>query len=194
MARTSPLVRRSLVALVAFLALAGCSSSGGEDATTTTEARATTEAATDTEPTETTEPDTTETTERDTTETTDGGEAGEVCDALQAISDYDVASGELVNGGADWPELQAFFVDNTESVLAAYDDAIAADSEVTDELIVLRDFTEGTGDLAADSSSLEDFGSKLTSNPDVLEAGQAGETLNTFAEENCGFSTGGAGN
>jgi len=33
----------------------------------------------------------------------------------------------------------------------------------------------------------------LLSDPEISSAGEAGFRLNTFAEENCGFSTGGNG-
>ncbi len=187
--------RSRLAALLAPLALAvalvGCSSSGDDAAddkdTSTTESTTTTEAADDTS---TTAPDNSAS-EPDMGEDAVG--AAEVCTGLKTLSDFDQESAALV-AADDWPAIQRFYVDETQSVVDAYNQAIAAGSEVTDDLTTLRDFTAGTAEVAASSTSVVDFGEKLTAQPGLQEAGQAGLALNTFAEANCGFSTGGAGN
>jgi hypothetical protein len=111
---------------------------------------------------------------------------------LKVLSDYDIQSGRIIAGG-DWAAIQAFFVAQTDPVLAAYDDAIAIDSEVTADLKELRAVSEGTAELAGSATSLADLSDKLLSLPGIESAGAAGLRLNTFAEANCGFSTGGNG-
>ena len=108
-----------------------------------------------------------------------------------SISDFDVESSKLINGGAEWSEIQAFFVDKTDDVLAAYDDAIATNPDVADDLTTLRDYTDGIDEIAAEAAALADLGAKLAEVPGVTEAGQAGLALNEYAQTNCGFSTGG---
>jgi len=188
MTRTSPRLAL-LAAVVAAVLLASCSSSSGGDASdkTTTTAKA----ATTTEPkdtSDTTEPDT------KTTDPGDGEEAeeGDICVPLKVLSDFDAESYGLINGG-DWEAAQTFFVENTDDVLAAYDDAIAMDTDLADELQQLRDVTDTTAETAADSADLAEFSTKLMDQPGIMEAGGAGYALNNFAEETCGFSTGNQG-
>lgn len=188
-------LRLVLTTLAAAALLVGCGTSGGDDAadTTTTEKSAVTTTDPGSDTTETTTDDSTDTTEVETTEAegpTDGGD--EICAPLKVLSDFDIDSAELINSG-DWPATQAFFVESTDDVLAAYDDAIAMDTDLADELEALRGVTETTAETAADSTDLMDFSSKLLAQPGIMEAGTAGFTLNEFAEENCGFSTGGNG-
>ncbi len=179
--------------LLLVLGAAGCSSSSSDDAATTT---APTTVAGGDESTTTEATDTTDTTEAaddssSTTdaEVTDADDAG--CAALKKISDFDVESSKLINGGAEWSEIQAFFVDKTDDVLAAYDDAIATNPDVADDLTTLRDYTDGIDEIAAEATDLADLGAKLAEVPGVTEAGQAGLALNEYAQTNCGFSTGG---
>lgn len=182
MHRTS--LRAALLVSIACLLFAGCGASGGDDAAdepTTTKAEATTTTETDTTEVDTTDVETTE---------VDDPEGGEICEPLQVLSDFDSESAELIDEG-DWPTIQAYFVEHTDDVLAAYDDAIALDTELSSDLEELRGITEGTADLAADSSSLEELGTRLLDDPDIASAGEAGFRLNEFAQENCGFSTGG---
>lgn len=185
-------LRTVVLVLIASALLAACGASGGDDAADTTSAKSgsTTTAAPAAETTEAT--DTTEVDEP--TETTEAATpAGDdICVPLRVLSDFDIQSAELVNGG-DWPATQAYFVENTDEVLAAYDEAIAMDSEVTEDLQKLRGVTETTAATAADSSDLVDFSTKLLDQPGIMEAGASGFALNEFAEENCGFSTGGNG-
>jgi hypothetical protein len=178
-------IRLLLAASAVALVLAGCGTSSGSDAaggTTTTKAQATTTAASEvTDTTEAAAP----------TETTAPAE-DDICVPLKVLSDYDIASARLIAVG-DWTAIQAYFVEKTDAVLAAYDDAIAIDSEVTDDLKELRTISEGTAELAADATDLMDLSGKLTALPGLQSAGAAGERLNAFAEEKCGFSTGGNG-
>ena len=62
--------------------------------------------------------------------------------------------------------------------------------EVTADLKELRAVSEGTAELAGSATSLADLSDKLLSLPGIESAGAAGLRLNTFAEANCGFSTG----
>lgn len=185
MARTPS--RIVLIATAAALALlAGCGTSAGDDAldeTTTTAATATTAAPTK---------DGTETTEVETTEVDDTEPSGDddLCAALQVLSQYDIDSAEIINSG-DWEATQAFFVDRTADVLTAYDDAIALDTELSADLEAMRAITEGTADMAADSDDLAELSDKLLSQPGLMEAGEAGIRVNEYAQEHCGFSTGG---
>ena len=187
-----------LVPFALTVALVGCGTSSGDDASDTTAGATTTAAETtagqettettvDEEPTETTE--TTEVTE----ETEPAGGDEDLCEPLQVLSDYDQASADIIAGG-DWTAIQAYFVDSTQPVLDAYDEAIALDTDLTDDLEELRAITEGTAELAAESTDLMDLSGKLLALPGIDSAGQAGLRLNTFAEATCGFSTGGAGN
>jgi hypothetical protein len=180
-------LRFVLAACAITLALAGCSTSGSDDAdkATTTKPEATTTA-----PVDTTE--TTATTEAEEPTETTAPAGDDICVPLKVLSDYDIQSGRIIAGG-DWAAIQAFFVAQTDPVLAAYDDAIAIDSEVTADLKELRAVSEGTAELAGSATSLADLSDKLLSLPGIESAGAAGLRLNTFAEANCGFSTGGNG-
>lgn len=177
------------VPLALAVALVGCSSSddAAEDTSTSI---STTEAAGDTTTTEAAASEST-TTVAASSGSTESDE--EICASLKVLSDYDGQSAQLIAAG-DWPAIQKFFVEQTQTVIDAYDRAIATGSDLTAELTQLRDITDGTSELAASSTDLADFGGKLAALPGLLEAGQAGLTLNTFAESTCGFSTGGAGN
>lgn len=191
MARTP--LRPALAASVLILAalLVGCGASSGEDAggdeaTTTTEAEA---ATTEDDGGETTE--TTEAEEEATTTAASGGSDDEaVCAALQDLADSDAEANQLVAGG-DWAKIQAFYVDNTDDIVAIYDELIAAETEVTAEFETLRAVTVSAGDLAAESTSLMDYSSKLTAQPGLAESGQAALDANDFAEQTCGFSLAG---
>ncbi|HWJ97123.1 MAG TPA: hypothetical protein VNQ33_03120 [Acidimicrobiales bacterium] len=182
--------RTVALVLLAGTLVAACGASGGDDAAGTTSASksgSTTSAAPTTEAA-----DATETTEADDpAETAEADAPGDdICVPLKVLSDFDIESSQLVNGG-DWAATQAYFVEHTDDVLAAYDEAIAMDSEVEDDLKALRAVTETTAETAADSTGLMDFSAKLLDQPGIMEAGAAGFALNTFAEDNCGFSTGG---
>ncbi|WP_421120370.1 hypothetical protein ACE2AJ_03350 [Aquihabitans daechungensis] len=187
MARTP--LRLALIAGAAALLLAACGTSGGDDAS---DRPTTTAEATSTAPTDTTAPEPADTTEtEEPTETTAPADE-DLCVPLKVLSDYDIESARLISVG-DWAAIQAFFVEETDSVLGAYDDAIALDSEFTEDLEALRAVSEGTAELAGESNDLMDLSGKLTSLPGIQEAGQAGMRVNEYAEENCGFSTGGNG-
>lgn len=190
-------IRLVVLAVASAALLAGCGASGGSDAKADVTTTAPASDGTTTVPDDTSDttevPDTTDTTP-DTPDTTVAEEpAGDdICVPLKVLSDFDIDSAELINGG-DWPATQQFFVENTDDVLAAYDEAIAIDSEVTEDLKALKAVTETTAETARDSSDLTDFSGKLLAQPGIMEAGESGFALNTFAEENCGFSTGGNG-
>jgi hypothetical protein len=190
MTRTSP--RLALLAAFAVaVVLAGCGTSSGDaasDSATTTKA----EAVTTTAPSDpTTEPSTTDPTDDTGTTVAEEPSGGDdICVPLKVLSDYDLQSAKLIDGG-DWTATKAYFVDSTDEVLAAYDDAIALDSEQTENLEALRAVTVTTAEMAGQSSDVLDFSNKLLAQPGIMEAGTAGFALNEFAEENCGFSTGG---
>lgn len=175
-----------IVLAVAALFVAGCGSSSGSDAAddpTTTKA----EAATTTEATEdstTTEAEATTTEAAETTEATSGDDA--ICAPMERLRDSDAEANKLVATG-DWTKIQAFYVDNTDDIVAIYDEAIALDTEITAELETLKSVTESAGDLAASSSSLMDFSGKLTAQPNLAESGQAALDASEYVEATCGF-------
>lgn len=174
-----------VTAVIAAALLAGCGSSSGSDAadeTTTSEAKATTTEGA--EPT-TTEAEAATTTEAVTTTAASGG-ADAICGPMKDLAASDAEANKLVAGG-DWAKIKAFYVDNTDDIVAIYDEAIAVDTEITGELETLREVTVSAGDLAASSSNLMDFSSKLSSQPGLAASSQAALTANTFVEETCGF-------
>lgn len=177
--------RPVLLALaVAAALLAGCGASSGSDAsdgTTTSTAGATTSGAGGT----TTEPDGPTTTEAEATTTSPTDDEG-ICKPLKDLSESDAEANALVAGG-DWSKIQAFYVGQTDDIVAIYDEAIGYDSEITPELETLRSVTVSAGDLAAASKDLMDFSSKLTSQPDLAASGAAAMKANQFAQETCGF-------
>lgn len=178
--------RAVLVAAVVLFLGVGCGASGGKEdvSSPTTDAPATSA------------PDTTEV--EDVPATTDDVEVDdsidpadeEICGPLQALSDYDTESADVI-ARDDWTEIKAFLLDETDGVLAVYDDAIAADSEITEDLEALRAITETYSDLARASSSLEDFSQQLLAAPELEAAGDAALRVNDFSIEFCGVSTGG---
>ena len=177
------------VTLALALALTACGTSDGESAKDTTSS-STTEAASETTSTEAD----TSTTEAGTTDAgaeVSADDAVEICAALQALSQFDAQSQTIVASG-DWAAIQQFYVEQSQAVLDAYDQAIATGSAFSEELTELRAVTAPTADLAASSTSLTDFGGKLAAMPGLVEAGQAALTLDAFAQETCGFSVGGA--
>jgi len=116
--------------------------------------------------------------------------ADDICVPLKVIRDYDVEASQAAANGGDWPQLQKELTEGMPVVLDAYDDAIAIDSDVHDDLVVLRDFTAATEDAAKNSSSIEEFASAAMALPNVEQAGRAGLSVSTFSEKECGFSTG----
>jgi len=87
--------------------------------------------------------------------------------------------------------VQRFFIDTAPGVLAAYDDAIALGTDLSDDLEVLKGVTEHTEAYAGESASLDEFATKLAGQPGLTAAGQSALAVNAFAEATCGFSTGG---
>ena len=180
--------------LLVVTLLAGCSSSGGSDAdapsrtTTTAAAKGPTTTAATSETTTTTGDD-------GETTTTGGGGDDAICKPLKAISDYDLETAAALKEQAPWSEVQATYIKDTDNVLSAYDDAAAlADPSVAADIKTLRDFTAPTSDLARKATSLVDLGLALADQDGLLEAGQAGLRLDTFARQTCGFGTSAAGN
>jgi hypothetical protein len=190
MLRTSGRTVLFTAAMAAAL-LAGCGTSSGSDAaedatTTAAEATTTTEAeGTTTEP----EAEGTTTTEaEDTTTTATSDDA--ICAPMKALAESDAEANQLVASG-DWLEIQAFYVDQTDDIVAIYDEAIALDTEITPQLETLRSVTVSAGDLAKGSSSLMDFSGKLMAQPGLSESSGAALRANEYVEETCGFSLAG---
>lgn len=175
-------------AAMAAVLLVGCGTSSGSDAAddpTTTVAEAAT--TTQDEGGTTTEAEGTTTTEVESTTTTGASDdGGAICAPMKALAASDAEANQLVAGG-DWAKIQAFYVGQTDDIVAIYDEAIALDTEITDDLETLRSVTVSAGDLAESSSSLMDFSSKLSSQPGLAESGQAALSANEYVQETCGF-------
>ncbi len=180
-----------LVPLALALAVAGCSSSedGSEDASSSSSS-STTEATADDGTTEEEAEDAGSDTAGEAGADVSADDAVAICAALEALSEFDAQSTEIVASG-DWPATQEFYVEQTQTVLDAYDEAIATGSELSDELTQLRAVTAPAAELAASSTDLMDFGTKLLDVPGMTEAAGAAVTLDAFAQETCGVSTGG---
>lgn len=176
-----------IILLAASLGLlTACGASGGSDVAQVSTTTTTAAAATTTSVTTVTEPTTTAETTAETP--TAGGEGPDLCAALKRISDFDATTEDAAT--RTWAEAQQTLVDGTKGSLGAYDDAItAANPDLAADLTTLRKFTVLTTDVAAQSSSLTDFGTKLVEVPDIMEAGQAGRRLDSYARINCGFGT-----
>lgn len=124
----------------ALLLVSGCGASGGSEdaggtttsvAVTTTKAAATTTAVTDGTTTTTDAPTT-------TAESATPGSGDGVCPALKIINGYEAETRGAIT--RPWSELQPIFVDGTDDVINAYDDAIAAaDPTLAADLTTLRD-------------------------------------------------------
>jgi hypothetical protein len=178
-------LRLVLAAAAASLVLAGCGTSSGSDASdepTTTAAGGTTTAPSDA--TTTTAEGTTTAIETTTTTASSGDDA--ICAPMKALSDSDAEANRIVATG-DWPKIKAFYVDHTDDIVAIYDEAIALDTEITDELKTLRSVTVSAGDLAEGSSDLMDFSAKLTAQPNLAASSQAALTASDYVQETCGF-------
>lgn len=149
----------------------------------------TTEPSSGVEPPGTTaEPATTTTEEQTTTTGGDGDEA--VCGPLQDVSDLDKQFNADLQAGAERSVIQGKIVDGSEPLVDAYDEAIElAPDDLSEDLTTLRDFTEVFIDVARTSTSLEDFGTKVTEDPEAIAAGAAALNLDEFSRETCGFST-----
>jgi hypothetical protein len=118
------------------------------------------------------------------------GDTGETCDALRVISDYDKQSNAALAGGTDIEPIKQLFEESTPDVVAAYDRVATAEPELAGEAATLSDFTEAAAEASKDANDLGELVTAILGLPGVMEAGQAGLTLNSYAEENCGFSTG----
>lgn len=159
--------------------LVGCASSGDESAKATSSSTSTTEAL-------------------ESTTTISAVSAEQICPSLQEISEFDARAEQFaatddwpVGAEGDWPGTQRFLVENTPPVLVAYDRAIATGTDLADELVMMRDLTADTAGIAASSKDFLDMAMQLIGRPRIIEAADAGETLNSFAESTCGVSTGG---
>ena len=179
-----------LVAAVAAALLAGCGTSSGSDAADGT----TTSAADDGATTVVDEASTTEaedaTTTRPEATTTAAPDDDAICGPLKALSASDAEANRLVATG-DWPKIKAFYVDQTDDIIAIYDEAIALDTEITADLEALRSVTVSAGKLAEASSSLMDFSGKLMAQPGLSESSQAALRASAFSEDTCGFALAG---
>jgi hypothetical protein len=199
MTRTA-LLPLALLALTSITACGDDDDDAGAATVETTEATTedTTEATTEdrTEATaattgETTEP-TTDGTGADTDDTTGtaSGDDSEICAALRVISETDRRTNELLGTNGDFDEIKEFFADETPEVLEAYDRVAAAEPELAGAAETLRAFTEESAGVIEEAEGIDDFIPKILELPNVVEAGSAGLELNSYAEENCGFSTG----
>lgn len=188
--RRHPARAALLAVAVASALLAGCGASSGTDAAdgTTT---APTSSSTTAKPGErtTTEPEASTTTEAESTTTAVPGDDA-ICGPLQDLKDADAESNKLVATG-DWPAIKAFYVEQTDDIVAIYDEAIGYDSDITAELTTLRSVTVSAGDLAAESTSLMDFSGKLAAQPELAASTSAALKANDFARQTCGFALAG---
>lgn len=115
--------------------------------------------------------------------------SADICVPLKGLSEYDKEVKEIVARGGSWSEAQKKLSESLQPVLQAYDDAMRIDSEMKDELKILRDLTASTEGAVTSSKTYEEFAAAVTSDPNLEGAGEAGQALNTFALENCGFAT-----
>lgn len=185
----APRVIVAAAALALAVVLVGCGGSSGDgaaDATTTAAGAVTTTRADDPATTSTESPTTTE---AKTTTTAPAADPKAVCAPLKALGNIDARANSVVATG-DWPKIKAFYLDQTDDIVAIYDDAIAADSAITADLETLRQVTVDTGAIAGRSTSLIDFGSKLVADPAMSASGAATLRANDFTEKTCGFSLG----
>lgn len=128
------------------------------------------------------------------TDGADGTSEGDdqICSALGTIRDFDVESAGLIAEVTTYREVADFFAARTPDVLDAYDEAIAvADEDLVEDLEVLRAFAEGFAAAAEGVDSIEELQAEVFAGPEATEAGRAALSLNTYAQETCGFSTGG---
>lgn len=199
-------VKRPLVLPALLLALSTVAACGDDDESSNDTTEVTVRDTTADSSADTTGDSTDETineTTDDTTGTTDGtsgdtattggtgaAAAGEVCDSLKVISDYDKQSSQVMAGGGEYEEVLALFQEATPSVVAAYDDVAAAEPELADEASLLSEFTQEAASAAEGTTNIGELATAILELPNVAEAGAAGMALNTYAEENCGFSTG----
>ena len=87
------------------------------------------------------------------------------CGPLKEISDLDKARNDVLMG-ADWSAVKPKLIDVLNQGVDAYDRAIPrAPNDLAGELTKLRQFTESSIDFVRASSSLDDFGSKVTADP-----------------------------
>jgi hypothetical protein len=93
-------------------------------------------------------------------------------------------------GGGDHEEVLALFQEATPTVVAAYEDVAAAEPELADAASTLSEFTQDAAGAAEGTTNLSELATAILELPNVNEAAEAGMMLNTYAEENCGFSTG----
>lgn len=186
--RRHPARAALLAVAIASALLAGCGASSGSDAadgTTTAVTGSTAPTASST----TTEPEASTTTEAEATTTAEPGDDA-ICGPLKDLKEADAESNKLVATG-NWPAIKAFYVEQTDDIVAIYDEAIGYDSEITPELKTLRSVTVSAGDLAAASTSLMDFSGKLAAQPELAASTSAALKANDFARETCGFALAG---
>jgi hypothetical protein len=194
-------VKRLLILPAVLLAMSTIAACGDDDEssddTTEVTVRDTTEQTIESTTADTTEEMTGETADDTSGSTAAGGTtggssaaAGEVCESLEVISDYDKQSSQVMAGGGDHEEVLALFQEATPTVVAAYEDVAAAEPELADAASTLSEFTQDAAGAAEGTTNLSELATAILELPNVNEAAEAGMMLNTYAEENCGFSTG----
>ncbi len=195
----------ALLGVTLVVALVGCSDdddSEGGGTTTTTAATSTTDAdesdestspastsedpeTSTSEPATTDDDDPTTTTEGSSTSTPGEGGSDEECAGYQQIADASEAMDDL---GDDWETIQASYPALAGDVIAGIDRALTeVDGSLAADLELMRGVIEETIDLAATSSSMEDFFGRATSVTGSEEADAAGDRVEEAAEERCGI-------
>jgi len=180
-----PSPRLVLITAAVTILLAGCGGSSGDaaDGPSTTKATSNT---TEAPPTSTTAATSTTRGSGEPVATTVAGKAtDELCGPLGVITDFDAQTSRLVSAG-NWPAIQAYYVDHTDEMVAAYDEAIALDTDLTTDLQNLRAVTAASDELAAKSDSLMAFGTALSSQPGLMAATASANRVLQYTQEHCG--------
>jgi len=178
--------------VVLSLGLAACGSSGGSDAAPAKTTIASTAAKGAGGDATTTTAGSGNESSSTTTAPATGGDA--ICTPLKKISDFDLETAAALKAQKPWPEVQATYIHDTQDVLGAYDEAIAAaEPDIAADLKTLRDFTAPSAEMARNAASLMDLGLALADQDGLMEAGQAGMRLDAYARKTCGFGTSAAG-
>lgn len=169
------------------VALVSCGGGSGNDAadgpTITTQAERPSTTAAVTSTTETTSATTPEEPSTTTAAPTDDKA---ICPTLKRLGEVDAKAQATVATG-DWARIKAFYVDETATTLAIYDDAIGFETELTPDLKTLRAVSVATRDVAAKATSFMAFTSGLMAMPEAATSGAAALNANAYAKKTCGF-------